>query len=111
MTKMKKLAALALACALGLSACAGPGGAAPSHSAPKQDFTSVPSGMGSAQGAEPAQPMRYRSMWFSYLEWPMLDTSSAGAFTASVDAVLDNCVSLGLNCITCLLYTSDAADD
>lgn len=95
MTKMKKLAALALACALGLSACAGPGGAAPSHSAPKQDFTSVPSGMGSAQGAETAQPMRYRSMWFSYLEWPMLDTSSAGAFTASVDAVLDNCVSLG----------------
>ena len=100
MTKMKKLTALALACALGLSACAGPGGAAPSHSAPKQDFTSVPSGMGGAQGAETAQPMRYRSMWFSYLEWPMLDTSSAGAFTASVDAVLDNCVSLGLNCIT-----------
>ncbi len=34
MKPMKKLTALALACALGLSACAGPGGAS-SHSAPK----------------------------------------------------------------------------
>lgn len=99
MKPMKKLTALALACALGLSACAGPGGAS-SHSAPRQDFTSVPPGAGSTQEGAPAQAMRYRSMWFSYLEWPMLDTSSAEAFTASVDTVLDHCVSLGLNCIT-----------
>ena len=93
MKPMKKLTAL------GLSACAGPGGAS-SHSAPRQDFTSVPPGAGSTQEGAPAQAMRYRSMWFSYLEWPMLDTSSAEAFTASVDTVLDHCVSLGLNCIT-----------
>lgn len=99
MKPMKKLTALALACALGLSACAGPGGTS-SHSAPRQDFTSVPPGAGSTQEGAPAQAMRYRSMWFSYLEWPMLDTSSAEAFTASVDTVLDHCVSLGLNCIT-----------
>ena len=99
MKPMKKLTALALACALGLSACAGPGDAS-SHSAPRQDFTSVPPGAGSTQEGAPAQAMRYRSMWFSYLEWPMLDTSSAEAFTASVDTVLDHCVSLGLNCIT-----------
>ncbi|MFQ7160252.1 MAG: hypothetical protein ACLRPX_11715 [Ruthenibacterium sp.] len=72
MKPMKKLTALALACALGLSACAGPGGAS-SHSAPRQDFTSVPPGAGSTQEGAPAQAMRYRSMWFSYLEWPMLD--------------------------------------
>ena len=68
--------------------------------APREDFTSVPSGM--QAGGEPeamAAPVAYRAMWVSYLEWPMFDTSGAQGFAASVGSLLDNCAALGLNTV------------
>ena len=100
---MKKLlrTAAAAACLCLLAACAPArqaGGGEPG--APREDFTSVPSGM--QAGGEPeamAAPVAYRAMWVSYLEWPMFDTSGAQGFAASVGSLLDNCAALGLNTV------------
>ncbi|MGN0974436.1 MAG: glycoside hydrolase family 10 protein [Gemmiger sp.] len=44
-------------------------------------------------------PLAYRAVWISYLEWQRVDFSSAAAFCADVDAMLDNCAALGLNTV------------
>lgn len=88
MRLFKSLLCAALCAAL-LAGCAAPDSA----SGPKPDFTQVPAHWSDVQ------PAAYRAMWISYLEWPLLDTSSADAFTASVAAVLDNCKGLGLNTV------------
>jgi len=88
-----------------LAACTGGQNSGPPNgSAPPQDFTGLPEGMrpGSAPQGEPdamGSPLPYRAMWISYLEWPLLDTTGAEAFTASVCTALDNCVSAGLNTV------------
>ena len=88
-----------------LAACTGgQSSGLPEDNSAAQDFTTLPDGM-LPDGAQPAEPdamgsvLPYRAMWISYLEWPLLDTSSAEAFTASVCTVLDNCVSVGLNTV------------
>ena len=88
-----------------LAACTGgQSSGLPEESAPPQDFTGLPEGMrpGGAPQGEPdamGSPLPYRAMWISYLEWPLLDTAGAEAFTASVCTALDNCVSAGLNTV------------
>ena len=98
MHRLKALLCFA-ACALMLTACA----AQPVQSRPAgQDFTTVPGGAASSQTqAAPADlsRMKYRAIWISYLDWKLLDTSSAQAFTKSAGAMFDNCVSLGLNVV------------
>ena len=88
-----------------LAACTGgQSSGVPEDNSAAQDFTTLPDGM-LPDGAQPAEPdamgsvLPYRAMWISYLEWPLLDTSSAEAFTASVCTMLDNCVSVGLNTV------------
>lgn len=88
-----------------LAACAGgQSSGSLDESAPPQDFTTLPDGM-RPDGTPQTEPdamgavLPYRAMWISYLEWPLLDTSGAGAFTSSVCTVLDNCVSAGLNTV------------
>ena len=88
-----------------LAACAdGQNAGMPEEGSAPQDFTTLPDGM-RPDNAQPAEPdemgsvLPYRAMWISYLEWPLLDTSSAEAFTASVCTMLDNCVSVGLNTV------------
>lgn len=107
MKTFDRIAALALGLCL-LTACTGGQSASlPAQSAqsqPPQDFTALPEGMrsSSAPQTEPdamASAMRYRAMWISYLDWPMFDTTSAEAFTASVCTALDRCVDLGLNTV------------
>ena len=93
MRNYKKWVCILLAVAL-LAGCG------KSNSKPKQDFTTVPSETPPAQ----VQPnvegnIKYRAIWISYLEWPNFDTSSAEAFTQSVQTLYDNCVSIGLNCV------------
>jgi uncharacterized lipoprotein YddW (UPF0748 family) len=41
----------------------------------------------------------YRAIWISYIEWQRVDFSSESAFTAAVETMLDNCVSLGVNTV------------
>lgn len=88
-----------------LAACTGvQSSGLPEGNASPQDFTTLPEGMlpDSAPQTEPDEMgsvLPYRAMWISYLEWPLLDTSSAEAFTACVCDVLDNCVSVGLNTV------------
>ena len=88
-----------------LAACVGGQSAGlPEEGSAPQDFTTLPDGMrpDSAPQTEPDEMgsvLPYRAMWISYLEWPLLDTSSAEAFTASVCTMLDNCVSVGLNTV------------
>ncbi len=102
-----RLAALML-CGCLLTACAPKTPSSPDGSKP--DFTEGPSsartesGSGEAPAAPPAPAagpavLPYRAMWVSYLEWPLFDTTSAEAFTASVGTVFDNCVALGLNVV------------
>ena len=68
-----KLLVCAVLCAALLAGCASPA----SDASSKPDFTQVP------EGWSDVKPAEYRAMWISYLEWPLLDTSSADAFTAS----------------------------
>ena len=51
-----------------------------------------------APTAAPALPARtapYRAVWVSYLEWQTVDFSSAAAFSADADALLDDIAALG----------------
>lgn len=96
-------ALLAIVLAISLTGCA-----RMPRKDPAQDFTGVPPQMsGAAQPEEqPAQPenavlnaLPYRAMWVSYLEWANLDTASEAAFAASAALLMENCLSLGLNCV------------
>lgn len=99
-TRLRRMGALAMTAVLlcMLGAC----GKQPQKD-PAQDFTGVPSSSALPQStlppANPADALKYRAVWISYLEWANFDTTSEAAFTQSVAAMLDNCVSLGLNCI------------
>ena len=51
-------------------------------------------------GPNSALPVsEWRAVWVSYLEWAEMDFSSEEAFRAGAAALLDNCVSLGLNTV------------
>ena len=41
----------------------------------------------------------WRAVWVSYLEWTGMDFSSEEAFRAGVAALMDNCLSIGLNTV------------
>ena len=90
---LKSLLCAAVCCAV-LAGCAAPAGSDSS----RPDFTGVPENW-RATADESVAPADYRAVWISYLEWPLLDTSSSDAFTASVGALLDNCKGLGLNIV------------
>ena len=90
---LKSLLCAAVCCAV-LAGCAAPAGSDSS----RPDFTGVPENW-RATADESVAPADYRAVWISYLEWPLLDTSSSDAFTASVGALLDNCKGLGLNTV------------
>ena len=48
----------------------------------------------------PALPSgEWRAVWVSYLEFAEMDFSSEGAFRADAAALMDNCLSLGLNTV------------
>ena len=48
----------------------------------------------------PALPAgEWRAVWVSYLEWAGMDFSSEEAFRAGAAALMDNCLSLGLNTV------------
>lgn len=109
---MKKFLLAACAVCLGLCcACAARGQSGPDS--PKQDFTAASGNAssgasGTASGPLPAEPaapaagaamLPYRAVWFSYLEWPLFDTTSAETFTASVGAAFDRCAAAGLNVV------------
>ena len=48
----------------------------------------------------PALPTgEWRAVWVSYLEWAGMDFSSEDAFRAGAAALMDNCLSIGLNTI------------
>ena len=53
---------------------------------------SVPSPVPSAA---PTAAKPYRAVWVSYLEWQTVDFSSAAAFRADIDAMLDDIAALG----------------
>ena len=90
---LKSLLCAAVCCAV-LAGCAAPAG----FDSSRPDFTGVPENW-RATADESVAPADYRAVWISYLEWPLLDTSSSDAFTASVGALLDNCKGLGLNTV------------
>ena len=41
----------------------------------------------------------WRAVWVSYLEWVGMDFSSEAAFRAGAAALMDNCLSIGLNTV------------
>ena len=43
--------------------------------------------------------VEWRAVWVSYLEWAGMDFSSEEAFRAGVAALMDNCLSIGLNTV------------
>ena len=49
-----------------------------------------------------------RAVWFSYLDWEVLDTASADQFRKTVIPVVENCAELGLN--TVILQVRPFAD-
>ena len=49
-----------------------------------------------------------RALWFSYLDWALLDMENAERFRASVEGVLDSCAGLGLD--TLILHVRPFAD-
>ena len=49
-----------------------------------------------------------RALWFSYLDWALLDMENAERFRASVEKVLDSCAGLGLD--TLILHVRPFAD-
>ncbi len=83
----------AVICGALLAGCAGL-----EDASSKPDFTRVPENWSNSEG-QAVQTADYRAMWFSYLEWPLLDTSNEQTFTESVTQVLDNCKEMGLNTI------------
>ncbi len=85
-------ASAAAAAAAALTACGQDG--APASPAASSAPSSAPQ-----PTAQPASSGRYRGMWISYLEWQTTDFSSAAAFTAQVETMLDNCLALGLNTV------------
>ena len=51
----------------------------------------------------PALPAgEWRAVWVSYLEFAEMDFSSESAFRADAAALMDNCLSLGLNTVIAL---------
>ena len=49
---------------------------------------------------QPALPSgEWRAVWVSYLEFAEMDFSSESAFRADAAALMDNCLSLGLNTV------------
>lgn len=48
-----------------------------------------------AASALPARTTPYRAVWVSYLEWQAVDFSSAAAFSADINALLDDIAALG----------------
>lgn len=106
----QKITALCLAACLclGLAACGGraASGQPASGSAPQSPSAASPSAPASqpeSQGGAPGgdQPLtgEYRAMWVSYLEWESFDFSSAEAFRAGAEAMMQNCADLGLNTV------------
>ena len=58
---------------------------------------SVPAPEAEPNAALPAG--EWRAVWVSYLEWAGMDFSSEEAFRAGVAALMDNCLSIGLNTV------------
>lgn len=101
MKRVWTIAAALCLCLCLLAACAPArqAAAANGQDSAHQDFTFVPGAAQSGAQEQAVSPVAYRAMWVSYLEWPLFDTSSEQAFTGSVSALMDNCVSLGLNTV------------
>lgn len=58
------------------------------------------SGQDAPPAPNPALPSgEWRAVWVSYLEFAEMDFSSEAAFRAGVAALMDNCLSLGLNTV------------
>lgn len=104
--RILKMIGCAVLCTAILFGCA----PAASQGEVREDFTTGPAAQ--PQSPEPVEvasgELSYRAMWFGYPDWPLLDTSSETAFTASVGTMLDNCVSLGLN--TVIVHVRPFAD-
>ena len=58
---------------------------------------SVPAPEAEPNAALPAG--EWRAVWVSYLEWAGMDFSSEEAFRAGAAALMDNCLSIGLNTV------------
>ena len=99
----KIAALLAAAClAVSLAACGGtaPGGTSESASGAQSQTGSPIENDTGDEAEKPLQVQReYRAMWVSYLEWQQFDFSSAEAFQAGVDTMMQNCADLGLNTV------------
>lgn len=104
---LKKMTALCLAACLclGLAGCGktpAASQAASSGAAPSQGGSGAVSEPQEQPGGEtPAGTPdgEYRAMWVSYLEWENFDFSSADTFKAGADAMMQNCVELGMNTV------------
>ena len=58
------------------------------------------SGQDTPPAPNPALPAgEWRAVWVSYLEFAEMDFSSEAAFRADAAALMDNCLSLGLNTV------------
>lgn len=96
---------LALCLALGLAGCGKtPGGSGKSEPQADSGTVSAPeSGAASEAPGIADEPVsageEYRAMWVSYLEWESFDFSGEEAFKTSADAMMQNCVELGMNTV------------
>ena len=58
------------------------------------------SGQDTPSAPNPALPAgEWRAVWVSYLDWALLDFSTADTFRAGAAQLLDNCAGLGLNTV------------
>lgn len=91
---------VAAALALGLAGC-GKSPQPADSSASSQAVQSTPD-------VQPQAAGEYRAMWVSYLEWGSFDFSGEDAFTAQVQTLMQNCLSLG--CTTVIAQVRPFAD-
>ncbi len=88
-----------LSLTFGLAGCGGSPAANSTASSPSESHSETAI-QNDTLTDKPADPHReYRAMWVSYLEWEQFDFSSADAFRAGADAMMQNCASLGLNTV------------
>ena len=81
----------------GVAACAAAGWCLRQKS--DADHTAA-SGQDTPTAPNPALPAgEWRAVWVSYLDWALLDFSTADTFRAGAAQLLDNCVGLGLNTV------------
>lgn len=79
--------------------------ASPSAASSAADGSGTVGDAGASPGASPTaapaddEPLPYRAIWLSYLEWQGADFSSETGFTAWLTPVLDNCAALGIRTV------------